>query len=241
MIIVPTILAKTWEKFLDQFKKAISINPPHIHIDVMDGAFVSTKSFKEIERVKKLKTNLQFELHLMVNDPAAEMRKWQAVEPVFRVLFHIEAPTDPLRVLTFMKKEGWERGIALNPETPLSAALPFLDKIDVLQFMTVHPGRQGAPFVEEVKDKVASFTNIRQRRTRLGREPINKFPPKADPPLAETSQPLCAVDGGVNKSNIAELAKLGVDVANVGSALTQAEDIEQTYQELLDSLKFTLT
>ena len=222
-MIVPALLATTFEEFQTQFNKVQSF-APYLHIDVMDGKFVPNTSFQEIDRLKELKTDLRFELHLMVNDPIGEMRKWQTIENVFRVLFHIEAPTDPLRTLTFMKKEGWERGMVLNPETPLNTVEKFLDKLDVLQFMTVHPGRQGAPFQKEILFKIEQFIK--------SRDSLDEFTE-----LRQTPAPLCAADGAVNKDTIPQLRKAGVEIFNVGSALTQSENVLKTYEELQLSLR----
>ena len=45
-------------------------------------------------------------------------------------------------------------GLVLNPETPVDAVLPYLDEIDLLLVMSVHPGWGGQAFIPEVLDKV---------------------------------------------------------------------------------------
>jgi ribulose-phosphate 3-epimerase len=95
----------------------------------------------------------------------------------------------------------------LNPETKLERAESYFNLIDVVQFMTVNPGQQGAPFVPEVLGKIKRFTALKKR-------------------------PLCAVDGGVNKNTITELKSAGVEIFNVGSAIMKAEDVEKVIKEL---------
>ena len=46
------------------------------------------------------------------------------------------------------------RWTVLNPATPFEAVEPFLDKIDILLVMTVHPGFGGQPFRPEMTAKV---------------------------------------------------------------------------------------
>lgn len=210
MQIIPSILVSTFEEFERQVRRFESLFPS-IQIDVMDGRFVPNTSFREIERVKDIKTALRYELHLMVEKPVEEMRRWQTTDPVFRVLFHAETENVE-RSISFAKKEGWEIGLALNPETPLSAAEKYLSSLDVLQFMAVRPGRQGSPFIPEVKEKIRAFTALPKR-------------------------PLCAVDGAVNKDTIRGLKDIGVDIVYPGSALGGAEDAKKAYEELKAALE----
>ncbi len=205
-VITLTILTQTFDEFFRQAKIA-STFLPYIQIDVMDGKFVPTVSFPERDEINSLDVNLKYELHLMVADPIAEMRTWQDVDNVFRVLFHFESTPDPLRPISFARKEGWEVGMVINPDTPLADAEPYFDKIDVLQFMTVYPGQQGAPFVPKVLDKIRAFTKLEKR-------------------------PFCAVDGAVNPETIAQLRDVGVEIFNVGSYFTKAEDMRQACEEL---------
>ena len=85
-------------------------------------------------------------------------------------------------------------GLAVNPETPLTTTLSLADSVDSVLFLTVHPGFYGAKFLPEVLDKVVELR---------GRKPNLEI----------------GVDGGIKESNIAEVARLGVDYICVGSAI----------------------
>ncbi len=211
MQIIPSVLTSSFTDFERQVHR-MEILFPFIQIDVMDGKFVPNTSFSEIEKVNSIDTTLQFELHLMVDDPVAELRKWQPIDKVFRVLFPAEAK-DSRRTISFIRKEGWEIGMVLNPETPLSMIEKFLPSLNVVQFMTVHPGRQGSPFLPEVEDKIRAFTLLKNR-------------------------PLCAVDGAVNKQTIRGLAEIGVDIVYPGSALCGAKDVKAALKELQEAIAY---
>jgi ribulose-phosphate 3-epimerase len=101
--------------------------------------------------------------------------------------------------------------LVINPDTPLYRAESYFSLLDVIQFMTVHPGRQGQDFIPEVGEKIRAFTKQEKR-------------------------PLCAVDGAVNKNTIKVLKSWGVEIFNVGSALTKATDIQHAYTELKNLL-----
>lgn len=210
MQIIPSILESTFDGFVSKLKKVEAFFP-FVQIDVMDGKFVEAKSFAEVERVKEIETNLRYELHLMVQDPIAEMEKWKDNTKVFRVIFPIE-DGDPSEAIAYARAGGWQVGLVLNPDTKLSAVEPYFALVDLILFMTVYPGKQGQPFVNSVKEKIAQF---------------NKLP----------TRPLGAVDGAVNKTNVHELQALGVDIVYPGSALCGASDVKKALHEMQEILK----
>lgn len=201
-----TILVPTFEEFKRQAKIADKIFP-YIQIDVMDGKFVPSVSFAEREEINDLKLKLKYELHLMVEHPLDEMMKWVGVKNVFRAIFAIESKDNADECIAFAKAQGWEAGIVINPDTPLATVAPYLDKIKVLQFMTVYPGAQGAPFESKVLEKIKEFTAMPKR-------------------------PLCAVDGSVNLETTPLLLAAGVEILNVGSFFTKAVDMRAAYNQL---------
>ncbi len=206
MNIAPAILVSTFDEFVKNVEKINGIFS-YAQIDVMDGKFVSAKSFPEIEKINAVPTNLKWEVHLMVQEPFTEMKKWTNVKNVFRVLFHIESSNTPHECIDFAKKNGWQVGLVLNPGTPLSTIKPYISEIDVVMFMTVVPGKQGNPFVPAVGEKIKEFVALKRR-------------------------PLCAVDGAVSMATIPLLKNWGVEIFNVGSALMKANDTRKAYTEL---------
>lgn len=208
--IVPAILVETFEELRRQIQKVDGLFS-YVQIDIMDGQFVHNRSFHDPEKIKEIGTELKYELHLMVNDPVAEMKKWVGVANVFRVIAHIESPVDIEKAWEFAKKQNWEFGIAINPDTELKVLDPHLNCIDLVLFMTVYPGRQGNQFQDKVLPKIAEYLKLPKR-------------------------PLCAVDGGVNITTIAKFKELPVDIFCVGSALLMAPEIEKAYVELRENI-----
>lgn len=209
--IIPAILTESFEELRRQIRKIDGLFP-FVQLDIMDGKFVHKISFQDVEKIPDIGTDLKYELHLMVNDPIKEMQKWEKVKNVFRVIAHIESPGDIEKAWIEAKKQNWEFGIALNPNTPLEKLKPHLDCIDLVLFLTVYPGRQGAPFQAGVLTKISEYL-------KLG------------------AKPKCAVDGGINKETIVNFKSLPVDTLCVGSALMLAPDLEKSYLELNELLK----
>ena len=127
---------------------------------------------------------------------------------VGKIIFHYEATLDPRPVIAAIRQQKVKVGLALNPETPVSAILPLTGQLDSVLFMTVHPGFYGAKFLPEVMDKVKELRRI--------------FPKMA-----------IGVDGGIKESNIAEVARAGANLICVGSAVFLQPDPAAAYRRLV--------
>ena len=183
-----------------------------IHLDVMDGHFVDNLTFGPVavEAVRS-RTSLPFHSHLMISRPLAYAERFaQAGSDL--IVFHVEADDDPRAVIAEIERAGKRAGIALNPETPGDAVLPFLDAVELLLVMTVHPGWGGQAFLHEVLPK------LRELRAEVDRRGL-------DVPIG--------IDGGVNLDTIGVAHESGGDVLVVGSALySTAGDLAPTVAAL---------
>lgn len=209
-MLVPTILTPTFEEFASQIKNLA----PYfklVQIDVMDGLFVDNKSFDEIEQINELSNLPDLELHLMVEHPLEEIEKWKEVKNITRIIFHVESKDDPLAVCGAITGICSQAGMAINPETALSAVEPYLERIAEVLFLAVKPGHQGNPFLPEVGKKVKELA-------------------------ARKNRPIIGVDGGINESNISEVKSWGTEIFCVGGALTRAKNVESAYKMLSSKL-----
>ena len=122
----------------------------------MDGHFVDNLTFGPVavEAVRP-HSALPFHSHLMISRPLAYAERFaQAGSDL--IVFHVEADDEPRAVIAEIERAGKRPGIALNPETPAEAVLPWLDRVDLLLVMTVHPGWGGQAFLHEVVPEAAS-------------------------------------------------------------------------------------
>ena len=92
---------------------------------------------------------------------------------------------------------GCGAGLALSPETPANAAIPYLPLVDKVTVMTVKPGFPGAPFLWDMLPKITRLTHLRQE---LG---LNF---------------LVEIDGSCADDNYQALRQAGTDVFVVGTA-----------------------
>ena len=152
---------------LDKFKEQITFLNEHVdsyHIDIMDGQYVPNISQSPwfIQEVRKIST-LPLSAHLMVTEPAYWVEQLIAINCEW-ICMHAEV-LDGLafRLIDQIHNAGLKAGIVLNPETPVSVILPYIDLLDKVTIMTVDPGFAGQRFIEGALDKIVELRDLRQQ------------------------------------------------------------------------------
>lgn len=184
----------------DEVRRAVDGGVDSIHLDVMDGHFVEALSIgPAVVRAVRPITSLPYHTHLMVSQPLRQARAFADAGSDL-IVAHVEAEDDPAAVIAAIHGFGRAAGLALNPETPAEAVLPYLESIDLLLLMTVHPGRGGQAFMPEVLPKMARLRDEIERRG--------------------LALPI-GVDGGVKIDTIGAAHEAGGEVLVAGWALYQ--------------------
>lgn len=184
-----------------------------IHLDVMDGHFVGNISFgAPVVAALRAHSALPFHAHLMIDHPLRYAADFVTAGSDL-IAFHIEAADDPDAVIAAIHGAGREAGLALNPETPAESVFRYLDRIDLLLVMTVHPGFGGQTFLAEVLPKIEALSAEADRRG--------------------LTVPI-AVDGGVNERTIGSAYQAGGEVLVVGSALY---DVDGPLDDAVDAFR----
>ena len=209
MKIIPTVLAYNKKEFTKLFKKILPTSD-EIQIDFMDGRFVPTESIREEEvpPVRNYKGKV-FEAHLMVKEPM----RWvpYLIDKGFkRIIMHYETldPEDFPVIKKFIKKEGAEFILAVNPETEVEEIIPLVEHIDGVLFLGVHPGKNGAEYLEETAERIRAF--------------LKAVPKKI------TVQ----VDGGMSTETIKNVVDAGATRINSGHFVSNATDPAKALEEL---------
>jgi ribulose-phosphate 3-epimerase len=177
----------------------------YAQFDIMDGEFVPSRSVS-CARIAALKTRLKWEAHLMVARPEDCLEDFRKAG-AGKIAFHYEAVPAPEKIIRDIKKLGMKAGIAINPETPIAAIKSLVDKVDSVLFLSVNPGFYGAKFIPGVLDKIVAFRKLY--------------------PGTETG-----IDGGVKEDNIGQIARTGVNVIYIGSAIFLQPDPALSYRRL---------
>jgi ribulose-phosphate 3-epimerase len=174
-----------------------------LHFDVMDGCFCPSMTMGP-PFIKAVKTPLIKDVHLMVSDPLTKLGDYVAAGADM-ITVHIESePTHIHRVFQSLDKmsnandpeRGIVRAVGINPGTSLEAIEPLLDDIEMVLLLAINPGWGGQKFISSTSERLAQA-----RRLVSGRDI------------------LLALDGGITRDNVSEVAKLGADIVITGSAV----------------------
>ena len=153
----------------------------YIHVDIMDGKFVSNKTmpFKEMRHISDF-TDKRLDVHLMVEDASKYIPLYAELNAEY-ITIHIEIDEDIESDLKLIKSFGIKAGLSIKPDTKVSELVPYLPYIDQVLIMSVEPGAGGQAFIPESENK------IKEARALLKSYNIDA---------------IISVDGGVNDTTI---------------------------------------
>lgn len=209
--IAPSILAADLTSLKKEIRRIEEAGVDLVHIDVMDGAFAPNITFgPEIVRAIRKITELPLDVHLMINNPQKFVKPFlQAGSDILTV--HIEASGNIEEAIRLIKEGKKKAGIAINPKTPLLAIEEFLEKVDMVTVMSVHPGFAGQIFIPAVIPKIRELKNlITKRNLKIEIE----------------------VDGGINTTTAPEVIKAGADILASGMGVFGSKDIKRAIEQL---------
>ena len=160
----PSILSADFSKLGEDIKRLEDSGADMIHVDVMDGHFVPNLTIGPpvIKSLRKY-TKLPFDVHLMI-DPVHKYIKDYSDAGADIITFHPEATENISETINLIKSLNKKVGISLNPNTEITAAKDYLDKIDLILIMSVYPGFGGQKFISEVIQKIKDLDQIRKEK-----------------------------------------------------------------------------
>ena len=203
--IAPSILSADFANLERDIHNIEEMGADWVHVDVMDGIFVPNISIG-IPVVKALRpvTDLPLDVHLMIDRPIRYIEEFVKAGADWLTI-HIEAdqPQNNLEALDKIRALGCKAAISLKPKTPAEAAIPYLEKCDMILVMTVEPGFGGQKFMADMMPKVKQL-----------REWMDDINPDC----------VIQVDGGVDRNTAPLCKESGATVLVAGSAYFKSED-----------------
>ena len=209
IIVAPSILAADFSRLGDEIERVEAAGADWIHCDIMDGHFVDNISFgPEIVRIVRGLTSLPLDVHLMIEHADHYVPRFvKAGANSITVHAEPEAKHHVAKTLQQIRDGGCRAGLTLNPETSFDLVEPFLDKIDLLLVMTVHPGFGGQSFRGDQMHKVKRARSLND---------------KLD----------IEVDGGINADTARLSIENGANVLVAGTSIFHSKDYAKAIRQL---------
>ncbi len=202
-----SILAEDFSILGENLKTIENAGGDSIHLDVIDGVFAPNITFGPvvIKGISKL-CALPLHAHLMIKYPEKYLEDFIDAG-CSQIYFHLESEGKPQNIINKIHGRKAKCGIVLNPDTSVDTVIPYLEKIDSILIMCVHPGFSGQEFIPEVLSKI---------------EKIRENYPKLD----------IAVDGGINDETIDSVLNSGANVIIANSYVFSSKDRAKAVRRL---------
>ena len=204
-IIAPSILSADFANLERDIHDMEAHGADWVHVDVMDGVFVPniTIGMPVVEALRRA-TKLPLDVHLMMQQPIRYVEQFVKAGADWLTI-HVEADTleNNLEALDRIRALGCKASISLKPGTPAEAAVPYLEKCDMILVMTVEPGLGGQKFMMDMMPKLKKL-----------REMLDEVNPEC----------ILEVDGGIDTVTQQIVKENGAEALVTGSAYFKTPD-----------------
>jgi ribulose-phosphate 3-epimerase len=213
-IIAPSLLAANFLKLEDECKMLNESEADWFHLDIMDGRFVPNISFGPmIVKFIRSTTKKFCDVHLMIIEPENFFQQFKDAG-ANSLSIHIEACEHLAKNIEQIKSLGMGAGVAISPDTPVSALSDILSSIDIVCMMSVYPGFGGQAFIPNTMEKIKELRRmIDEKGLKVKIE----------------------IDGGVTVENAGSIIAAGADVLVAGNTVFKSGDPKETIKQLKNS------
>lgn len=215
MILAPSMLSADFKELGKEIRAIEENGAEYLHFDVMDGIFVPNISFG-IPVLASIRpaTNMICDAHLMITEPIRYVEAFKKAGADL-ITIHLEACEDVDATIAKIREHNMKVGISICPDTPVASLEEYLNKVDMVLIMSVHPGFGGQSFIPTSLDKIRELKSIIEEKG-----------------FSVDIQ----VDGGIGMNNVEDVIKAGANIIVAGSAIFKNDTAKNT-RDMLEILK----
>lgn len=218
--VIPAILVNSFEEYQEKMR-VVEQRVNWVQLDVSDGDFAPGFAWGDPEQVHDYDAGCFVEAHLMVQEPENIIEDWltgrseEKDSGIRRIYFHYEATAAHEEIIDKIKAAEKEAGLAILPDTPLSALNDLPKKLDAILVFSGNLGFYGGDFSENEDVTLEKISTLRDKYPHLTIE----------------------VDGGMDPRTARKVAEAGANAIVSGSYIWNSEDPLKAIEELENSIK----
>lgn len=184
--LLPSLLSADFSQLAQELQACEQAGARCLHVDVMDGHFVPNLTIGPfVVAAMRQHCSAWLDVHLMMTNPVDYAQAFRDAGSD-AITIHVEAvgPRAMDEAIAAVRATGAEVGLAFNPDTDPELWFTFMDRVDLVMFMTVYPGFGGQSFIPEVRPFI--------RKTRAA---FPELDIQVDGGLDRETMPLVVADG----------------------------------------------
>ena len=214
IIVAPSILSSDFSKLGEEIKNLEKNGADWVHIDVMDGHFVSniTIGAPVVKSLRKI-SNLPLDVHLMIDSPEKYVKDFANAGSDFITIHHEATLNNTKNVIEMIKDFGIKAGLSVKPKTSPEVIKPYIKDLDLILVMTVEPGFGGQKFMPDCAEKIKE---------------IRKY----------SNDIIIEVDGGINKETAKICTEFGANALVAGNYIFSSDNIKEAIASLRQNDNF---
>lgn len=218
--VLPSSNPEKEENLVVYARNLIEMGVEYMHCDVMDGVFVENTCLP-FSRLVELRnnTNILLDIHLMIENPIKKIKEYIALKPNI-ITIHYETCKNVCqikRLSKMVRSKDILFGIAIKPNTPVSALFDLIDYVDVILIMSVEPGKSGQKFMDTALQKIKDASIL------VGDRNI-----------------IIEVDGGINEDNCKQIINAGARFLVMGKAFFKSQEKDKLLHKVDKHYKISI-
>jgi ribulose-phosphate 3-epimerase len=203
-----------WSADLGNLEAAVrSLSPwaDSFHLDAADGHFVpSLLFFPDLIRAIRPHTTVPFHVHLMAERPSQLAAEFVDAGADLLTIHVENGEREAGAAIEQALSRGCGAGVALQLETPVRAALPYLAAVEVIILLGTQVGVKGCDLAPQACDRLCEARALLREHAK--------------------SNVRLVADGGIRTHTVPALHAAGADAIVPGSLVFQSPDAASTFR-----------